>query len=101
MISYQRSEKKPFSQPGDSGAAVFDLEGRVVGLVNGGNEHIARLPIQRFCKQHNGTKSDPSMDDLSTVFQTYKKGTDLTFVSPIKDVFDDIELFTKSKPRIV
>ncbi|KAH7023271.1 hypothetical protein EDB80DRAFT_878760 [Ilyonectria destructans] len=101
VISCQRSEKKPFSQPGGSGAAVFDLEGRVVSLLNGDDEHRTRLPTHRCCKHHSGTKSDPSMDDLSTGFQLYEKGTDLTFVSPINAVFDDIELFTKSKSSLV
>lgn len=63
VISCQRSEKKLLSQPGDSGTAVFDLEGHVVGLLNGGNDHRIRLSTRRCCKHHSGTKSDPSMDD--------------------------------------
>jgi hypothetical protein len=42
-----------------------------------------------------------SANDPSTVFQLFENGTDFTFFSPINDVFDDIELFAKSKPNLV
>ena len=68
-----------FSKAGDSGAAVFDSTKHVVGIITGSN----------------GVQNDGS-----TTWRGVSKGTDVTFVAPIKWVLDDIQDFTGQKVRL-
>ncbi|RYP91918.1 hypothetical protein DL770_001978 [Monosporascus sp. CRB-9-2] len=90
-----------FSDGGDSGSSVFDLEGRVVGLVTG-STHEPRFKDGKR-KKHPGddTSPDTAEEVDATALGTKVDGTDITFVSPIQWVLDDIEDFTGMKPQIV
>ncbi|RYP55221.1 hypothetical protein DL770_010933 [Monosporascus sp. CRB-9-2] len=90
-----------FSDGGDSGSSVFDLEGRVVGLVTGSTNKPRFKDGKR--KKHPGddTSPDTAEEVDATALGTKVDGTDITFVSPIQWVLDDIEDFTGMKPQIV
>ncbi|KIW39772.1 uncharacterized protein PV06_08357 [Exophiala oligosperma] len=42
VLPFLRTNDKAFSQCGDSGSAVFDLEGRIVGIVHGGSGSLQK-----------------------------------------------------------
>ncbi|RYO83609.1 hypothetical protein DL766_006462 [Monosporascus sp. MC13-8B] len=90
-----------FSDGGDSGSSVFDLEGRVVGLVTG-STHEPRFKDGKR-KKHPGddTSPDTAEEGDATELSTEVDRTDITFASPIQWVLDDIEDFTGMKPQIV
>jgi hypothetical protein len=75
-IVVHEQDDKNFSQPGDSGACVFDMNGEVVGLVTSGR--VAEKVLRWW--------------DSS--------GADLTFVAPIDQVLEDIEKVTGCKPSL-
>jgi hypothetical protein len=113
------SEQSAFSQPGDSGAAVFDFEGRVIGFLGSGFCHGREDTIDgrkevkaapRLWKHYKmddemlpeDTGNDPEMDvSPPQGFKQYTKGTDLSFVTPIHVVLEDIQLETGCKMEII
>lgn len=97
IISFSRTDN--FSSEGDSGSCVFDLEGRIVGLVTG--RAVAKTidrkyrlrPDQSAQPQEvarSGTDTMPDWDDE----------TDITFSTPINWVLEDIERFTGRRPQL-
>ncbi|CAM1509070.1 Fc.00g028090.m01.CDS01 [Cosmosporella sp. VM-42] len=100
-----------FTQPGDSGASVFDLEGRVIGFVgsgfdpksnNDGNPRLWKhyklgdeeLPV--------GTQSRSKANEKPPEgFRRYDESTDLTFITPIDVVIEDIRQETGCEMEII
>ncbi|KAM5355205.1 hypothetical protein ACJ41O_001851 [Fusarium nematophilum] len=87
------SKSGHFSKRGDSGAAVFDANSKVLGLVNGGYEYRAMDEAVRF-----GRKLKPE-DEKPLVY--YQSGNDLTFVSPIQAIFEDIQEHSGCVPGLL
>ncbi|KAI0854597.1 hypothetical protein F4860DRAFT_520691 [Xylaria cubensis] len=71
---------KRFSDNGDSGSAIFDFSGRVIGIATASN----------------GVADVTSTSDVVKL----REGTDITFAAPIKWVLDDIQDFTGQQPRL-
>ncbi|KHO11020.1 Nucleotide-binding, alpha-beta plait [Metarhizium robertsii ARSEF 23] len=101
----------PFSQPGDSGSCVFDHTGRVVGIINGGQESVE---VERFGKHYqrvgstlppedSTTSSTPKgYTDFEKLYGRERKGAvDITFVTPIDWILDDIKEFTGYTAKII
>lgn len=101
----------PFSKPGDSGSCVFDHSGRVVGILDGGQKSVE---VQRFGKHYQGVSSTlPPKDSITssttkgyTDFEKLygkegKGAVDITFVTPIDGVLDDIREFTGYTAKII
>ncbi|KAI1812312.1 hypothetical protein GGS20DRAFT_591815 [Poronia punctata] len=65
-----------FSAPGDSGSAIFDFAGRVVGIVTASSAIPADEAVE------------------------LPKGTHITFAAPIEWVMDDIQDFTGKQVRL-
>ncbi|KAJ8129167.1 hypothetical protein O1611_g4464 [Lasiodiplodia mahajangana] len=100
-----------FSQPGDSGSAVFNNMGEVVAIVTASNEDD---PIQWRGVPDEGSSSPlrvrhfkdqgvaPQDADEPPASETVNipRGIDITFAAPIQWVLDDIEDFTGQKPRL-
>ncbi|KAK3366165.1 hypothetical protein B0T24DRAFT_638142 [Lasiosphaeria ovina] len=113
--------KAPFSQPGDSGSCVFDTDGQVIGMVVGGakqgengigNNFVAGKAVLRKFKKMSpddttlpkdtGAQDDPKMETpLPPGFHEYKRGVDVSFITPIQYIFDDIERETGCRPDLV
>ena len=103
IVIAEAADKK-FSQPGDSGACVFDMNGEVVGLVTSGG--VAKDVLRRWNKY---TEQDESLSvdsgavesgPVRSESQGYSRGTELTFVTPIDKIFEDIEKVTGCKPSL-
>lgn len=103
-IVIAKKDEKKFSAPGDSGACVFDRNGEVVGLVTGGRE---TSKVSRRSKKY--TEQDESLPvgsgakrsgPVPSDCQDYTFGTDLSFVTPIDIVLEDIEKVTGCKPSL-
>ncbi len=45
VLPFPRANEKAFSHFGDSGSVVFDLEGRIVGIVHGGSGSLHKVSI--------------------------------------------------------
>ncbi|KFG82711.1 hypothetical protein MANI_003830 [Metarhizium anisopliae] len=101
----------PFSQPGDSGSCVFDHSGRVVGILDGGQKSVE---VQRFGKHYQGVSSTlPPKDSITSsttkVYTDFEKlygkegkgAVDITFVTPIDWILDDIREFTGYTANII
>ncbi|RYO73591.1 hypothetical protein DL764_010555 [Monosporascus ibericus] len=101
MLIVPSKDYEKFSDGGDSGSCVFDFEGRIVGLVTGSTHEPAFKDGKR--KKHAGDDASPDTAEEvdATALGTKVDGTDITFVSPIQWVLDDIEDFTGMKPQIV
>jgi hypothetical protein len=117
VVSYphETEQNKSFSRPGDSGSCVFDHSGRVVGILDAG-QISANLP--RFSRRHKGVGStlpakdsptSPAPDGFIDFDDSYDRKrreeearkTDVSFVTPIHWVLDDIEEFTGLKVRLL
>ncbi|TRX93636.1 hypothetical protein FHL15_005608 [Xylaria flabelliformis] len=79
LIVPERGTKR-FSDKGDSGSAIFDINGYVVGIVTASN----------------------GVADVTSTSEEVKlrEETDITFAAPIKCVLDDIQDFTGQQPRL-
>lgn len=90
-----------FSHKGDSGSAIFDSSGTVVGIVTAGNEsgvwrgvpdkQTSSSPESR--KLEGGLNIAPQDADKTPTSERVEIpiGTEITFAQPIKWVLDDIE----------
>ncbi|KAI1177737.1 hypothetical protein F4777DRAFT_596381 [Nemania sp. FL0916] len=75
-----------FSEPGDSGASIFDGFGWVVGMVVG-SSHVDQA----------SSRPESSKDAM----KERDRGIDITFASSIDWVLDDIQALTGFEPRLV
>ncbi|KAI6084290.1 hypothetical protein F4821DRAFT_176193 [Hypoxylon rubiginosum] len=75
VSNHYKHYRAPFSDKGDSGSSIFDMQGRVVGLLNG--------------------RGDGTPDDDQALW-----GSDVTFATPIRWVLEDIKRFTGLEPRL-
>ncbi|OIW29340.1 hypothetical protein CONLIGDRAFT_701402 [Coniochaeta ligniaria NRRL 30616] len=105
IVIHEKDNKQfPFSQPGDSGACVFDMEGEVVGILTaGGVVEKAMRRGKKHTKQDESLPVDSGATESGSVpsgLQDYSSCTDLTFVTPIDKVFEDIEKVTGCKPSL-
>jgi hypothetical protein len=74
------------------GAAVFGMDGSVVGMLTSGFTNG---------KDDKGECDDLSMSSyLPEGFEKYEDGADLSFVTPIQVIFDDIEAVTRCKAEV-
>lgn len=103
-IVIHEKDNDNFSQPGDSGACVFDMNGEVVGLVtSGGTAGTVLRRWKRYTEQDEALPVDSGAKESGPVpskFKDDRSGTDLTFVTPIDKVLEDIEKVTGCKPSL-
>ncbi|KAL1900996.1 hypothetical protein Sste5346_002060 [Sporothrix stenoceras] len=101
-----------FSVPGDSGSAVFDTAGRVVGMVDAGQD----LPgLVRHVKKYDSSDNTPHPDasavpSQASIPEGFKElvressenvgGGDVTFVTPMPWVMESIKKLTNSVPKL-
>ncbi|RWA11233.1 hypothetical protein EKO27_g3846 [Xylaria grammica] len=99
-----------FSYKGDSGSAIFDGSGTIVGIVTAGNgsgdwrgvPDKQTSSSQEYRKLKGGLKIAPQNADKTPTSERVEMpiGTDITFAHPIKWVLDDIEEFTGQKVQL-
>ncbi|KAI0435507.1 hypothetical protein F4803DRAFT_557932 [Xylaria telfairii] len=99
-----------FSYKGDSGSAIFDGSGTVVGIVTAGTDSgVWRgVPGKQTSsslesrKLEGGLNIEPQDADKTPTSERVEIpiGTDVTFAQPIKWVLDDIEEFTGQKVQL-
>ncbi|KAK6218714.1 hypothetical protein LQW54_002637 [Pestalotiopsis sp. IQ-011] len=95
LLVIPEGDKTYFSREGDSGSCVFDLEGRVVGLLTGSNDEDLE-----DAEQGTGIPSNiPTTGGISRLWAG-KSPPDISFVSPIGWVLSDIEEFSGFRPRL-
>lgn len=83
---------RSFSQPGDSGAAVFDFRGRVLGFIGSGFDPAST-------GGSNGETEARREDDMA--FRESRRWfVDLGFVTPVEAVFEDIRRVTGCEVEI-
>ncbi|KAI1172418.1 hypothetical protein F4777DRAFT_512575 [Nemania sp. FL0916] len=88
MLIIPEGGKGKFSEGGDSGSCVFDENCQVVGMVVGSSlVRNSRVPDGSISPEEDTERGDET--------------TDITFAVAIDQVFDDIEEFTGSRPRLV
>ncbi|GAW18663.1 hypothetical protein ANO14919_081440 [Xylariales sp. No.14919] len=83
-----------FSDTGDSGSALFNTYGHVVGIVTGSNG------VKNDGGKFEGHNVVPQDADEEIPASKRVKGTDITFAAPIKWVLDDIQDFTGQQVRL-
>ncbi|KAL1900563.1 hypothetical protein Sste5346_002286, partial [Sporothrix stenoceras] len=76
-----------FSEPGDAGACVFDTAGRVVGIIEPG-QYAKDVARDFDSVRAASTRTDPNYSDI-------------TFVTPIQWILEDIKQFTGMQPEIL
>lgn len=107
----KRELKSKFSAKGDSGSCVFTMDGQVVGLLTGGYATAdIRTPATRQAKtvHDNAPPLDPGPANYEKIRKAaaseeladYHSDPDLSFVSPMDFVFDDIRQVTGHEPRL-
>ncbi|KAI1777147.1 hypothetical protein F4818DRAFT_439508 [Hypoxylon cercidicola] len=105
MLIVPSRKGRVFSAKGDSGSSIFDMQGRVIGLVNG-STHVTSFDEKRgwrgIPKKYPGGTARPEKADEtpSGDLVTWPDGTDVTFATPIQWVLEDIERFTGLEPRL-
>ncbi|KAI7781146.1 hypothetical protein LA080_015150 [Diaporthe eres] len=101
LLIVPSSKERVFSDKGDSGSSIFDMNGAVVGLVNGSTadppEKWRGIPE---LKKYPGGTVRPEDAEESPNLATWHDGTDITFATPIQWVLDDIARFTGLEPRL-
>jgi hypothetical protein len=93
LLVIPEGEKTAFSRRGDSGSCVFDLEGPVVGILVGSSEEDSDKGNSIRPEDTTGT------DGLPRLWKAANP-VDVSFVSPIKWVLDNIQGFTGFRPRL-
>lgn len=101
MLIVPSSKERKFSKKGDSGSIIFDLNGAVVGLVNGSTADPPETwrGITELKKYPGGTVRPEDAEEGPNL-ATWPDGTDITFATPIRWVLDDIARFTGLEPRL-
>lgn len=121
VVVVDRKGSSPFSRRGDSGAAVFDADCRVVGLLVRGvvptvdadtlsgsdpdddeeTKEARQLAVvrQRFKELVKDSTSDSCLQWLTGKVQHYW-GEELTFVTPIEPILEDIYNVTGQRAEI-
>ncbi|PSR75950.1 hypothetical protein BD289DRAFT_457095 [Coniella lustricola] len=94
-----------FSANGDSGAAVFDTEGIIVGMVTASTREPADdwrgVPgTRRTPTEHPGGNVLPQDAPADADLPRCPWGQDITFATPIEVILQDIERFTGLKPKL-
>ncbi|KAI0467472.1 hypothetical protein F4859DRAFT_518168 [Xylaria cf. heliscus] len=99
-----------FSYKGDSGSAIFDSSGTIVGIVTAGNgsgdwrgvPDKQTSSSREYRKLKGGLNIAPQDADKTPTSERVGMpiGTDITFAHPIKWVSDDIEEFTGQKVQL-
>lgn len=101
-----------FSSKGDSGSAIFDLKGRVVGLVKASTNSKPDCKWRGFPKEGpskplkmkrypGGIVGPEEADEAPTQDPNmWSDGTDITFATPIQWVLDDIRNSTGLQARL-
>ncbi|KAI1822539.1 hypothetical protein F4861DRAFT_540925 [Xylaria intraflava] len=92
LLILPRPENRKFSDRGDSGASIFDLTGRVVGIVVGSNGNDP--------KTWQSTEESQSQSHAQMEEDNERSWTDVTFATPIEWVLEDIRRFTGHIPRL-
>ncbi|KAI0553360.1 hypothetical protein F4679DRAFT_580580 [Xylaria curta] len=111
MLIVPEPKYEKFSDRGDSGAAIFDSRGRVIGLVTGSTDARPEDDWRGVCeygtsnsrkKRYPGGYTYPedadntAKDDLAKL----PNGVDITFAAPIQWVLEDIQDFTGLQARL-
>ncbi|KAI1126683.1 hypothetical protein F5Y10DRAFT_293472 [Nemania abortiva] len=99
-----------FSYKGDSGSAIFDGCGTIVGIVTAGNGSCDWRGVpdkqtsssREYRKLEAGLNIAPQDADKTPTSERVEMpiGTDITFAHPIKWVLDDIEEFTGQEVQL-
>ncbi|XXH03970.1 Omega-amidase nit3 [Hypoxylon texense] len=103
-----------FSRKGDSGACVFDFQGRVVGLLTGSSKVKSDtgrpwrgIPTikgdsakEQRLKKYPGKDILPETAAETAGMESWPEETDVSFATPIQWVLDDIEDFTGLRARL-
>ncbi|EPE09775.1 hypothetical protein F503_07551 [Ophiostoma piceae UAMH 11346] len=89
-----------FSQPGDSGSSVFDCSGRVIGIVDGG-EKVPDVSSQQILPERLTQLTASVILDSGNANPGENPSPDVTFVSPIQWILDDMREFTGYEPEIM
>ncbi|KAI0441379.1 hypothetical protein F4803DRAFT_552145 [Xylaria telfairii] len=92
LLIVPRKGTQRFSTNGDSGAAIFDIRGYVVGIVTASN---GVTDDGRACWRGIPDKGSSHPRQL-----TKAEETGVTFAAPIKWVLDDIQDFTGQRVRL-
>ncbi|KAI0106192.1 hypothetical protein GGR51DRAFT_548822 [Nemania sp. FL0031] len=87
-----------FSQEGDSGSAIFDASGTIVGIVVAGNASGDWRGVPD--KQTSSSREYKKLKGGLNIAPQDADKTDITFAHPIKWVLDDIEEFTGQKVQL-
>ncbi|KAI4592619.1 hypothetical protein KJ359_011070 [Pestalotiopsis sp. 9143b] len=95
LLVIPEGDKTYFSKEGDSGSCVFDLEGRVVGLLTGSNDEDLE-----DAEEGTGIPSNVPITGGISRLWAGKSSPDISFVSPIGWVLRDTEEFTGFPPRL-
>lgn len=99
----------PSSVSGDSGSAVWEHEGRVIGIVTGGvsSPHdIVFAQTEPWTVENQNLPLDFTRtgipDSLAISLAAYREPhVDITFITPIEYIFEGIEAFTGQKVSIL
>ncbi|XXG94083.1 hypothetical protein Hte_000335 [Hypoxylon texense] len=105
MLIVPYGPRQVFSDKGDSGSSIFDMQGRVIGLVNGSTDaapYDEKRGWRGAPKRYPGGTAWPGEADetQSSDLPTWPEGTDVTFATPIQWVLEDIQRFTGLEPRL-
>ncbi|KAL1857559.1 hypothetical protein Daus18300_010317 [Diaporthe australafricana] len=107
MLIVPKDDHRVFSAAGDSGFVVFDMNGAVIGLLNGRTDELSHIwrgipGTPPKLKEYPGGTAGPEEADetMSDDLATWSVGTDVTFATPIQWVLDDIARFTGLEPRL-
>ncbi|KAI1288187.1 hypothetical protein F5Y03DRAFT_404957 [Xylaria venustula] len=92
MLIVPEERASYFSQKGDSGSAVFNNMGHVFAIATASTAYD---PMEWRGGPDKETDETPSSEIVNK-----RRGTDVTFATPIQWVLDDIEEFTGQKPRL-
>ncbi len=105
----------PFSEPGDSGSCIFDMSGRLVGMLDAGQQSSK---VRRCGKAYtepepqlpptgtSGTAAPEGYTDFDESYgaprrETEARQVDVTFATPMDWLLQDVEDFTGLKAEIL
>ncbi|KAI1366397.1 hypothetical protein F5Y08DRAFT_351574 [Xylaria arbuscula] len=113
MVIVPEDTAEEFSAKGDSGAIIFDDNGRVVAMVTGSNgiQNDGRAPWRGVPDKGSSSQNPKSFEDHNDELKDAdgpsafdipesRKGTEVTFASPIEWILDDIQDFTGQRVQL-